>query len=191
MPVRERRRVLMKVAWYGVPSCPASINARTWAVAGTSRKRLSQESRIRPAASARSASSAAWAVVIASGTGGPFPQESLNVEQHVGASMTVKLRDGTLVEVTYERSAATHGEELSLVSVDGDLGSVTWSWLDWVPGGVRFTDADDDGSPRTESMTIRRAQDRVPRTTARSNPGSDRRRRSTRPHCSLSPGSVR
>ncbi|WP_369371222.1 Gfo/Idh/MocA family oxidoreductase [Promicromonospora sp. Populi] len=87
-------------------------------------------------------------------TGGPFREESLSVEQHVGASMTLELRDGTMVELTYERSAATHGEELSVVSVDGDLGSVTWSWLDWVPGGVRFTDADGDGSPRTVTRSF-------------------------------------
>lgn len=87
-------------------------------------------------------------------TGGPFREESLSVEQHVGASMTLRLRDGSAVELTYERSAATHGEELSLVSVDGDLGSVTWSWLDWVPGGVRFTDADADGAPRTATTTF-------------------------------------
>ncbi len=52
-----------------------------------------------------------------------------NVEQHAGASLRYHLSDGTLVAVTYERAACTHGQPRSVVEVEGDCGAVWWDWL--------------------------------------------------------------
>ncbi|MDO9397826.1 MAG: Gfo/Idh/MocA family oxidoreductase [Herbiconiux sp.] len=87
----------------------------------------------------------AWAS--APQTGGPFEAESTRLEQHVGASMVLEDRDGVRVPVTYERAAATHGEERSAVQIEGSAGAVGWDWLDWAgDGSVHFT-SDRDGVP--------------------------------------------
>ena len=81
-------------------------------------------------------------------TGGPFTAESRAVEQHVGAAMTVTMTDGTRVPVTYERAAATHGDERSVVQFEGESAATSWDWLDWTGGDVRLT-SDEDGAPST------------------------------------------
>ncbi|WP_382303556.1 Gfo/Idh/MocA family protein [Herbiconiux sp. UC225_62] len=89
----------------------------------------------------------AWAS--APRTGGPFEAESTLLDQHVGASMIVERRDGLRVPVSYERAAATHGDERSAVQIEGSLGAVSWDWLDWSgdgTGAVRLT-RDIDGRP--------------------------------------------
>lgn len=86
-------------------------------------------------------------------TGGPFSSESRAAEQHVGAAMTVTTEAGALVPVTYERAAATHGEERSIVQVDGESASVAWDWLDWTGNSARLT-VDQDGSPHTTTTTF-------------------------------------
>lgn len=91
----------------------------------------------------------AWAS--APQTGGPFEAEATRLEQHVGASMVLEDAAGTRVPVTYERAAATHGEERAIVQIEGSARAVSWDWLDWVgDGSVRVT-SDLDGSPSASS----------------------------------------
>ncbi|QJU55232.1 Gfo/Idh/MocA family oxidoreductase [Herbiconiux sp. KACC 21604] len=92
----------------------------------------------------------AWAS--APRTGGPFEEEATRLEQHVGAAMVLEDGDGTRVPVTYERAAATHGEERSTVQVEGSDGAVTWDWLDWMGDGSVRLSADSAGAP-TQSTT--------------------------------------
>jgi len=51
------------------------------------------------------------------------------VEQHAAAALRCRLRDGSIVHVTYERAACTHGEARSAVELEGSRGAVTWDWL--------------------------------------------------------------
>ncbi len=82
-------------------------------------------------------------------TGGPFGDQSALSEQHVGAVFDVHTRAGAVVPVSYERAAATHGAERSLVQLEGDRAAVSWDWLDWLgDGSVRLT-SDNDGEPGT------------------------------------------
>lgn len=81
-------------------------------------------------------------------TGGPFATESRAAEQHVGAVMTVTTAGGAEVPVTYERAAATHGDERSVVQIDGERAAVSWDWLDWTGDTARLT-VDQDGEPLT------------------------------------------
>jgi predicted dehydrogenase len=83
-------------------------------------------------------------------TGGVDPAEAARAEQHVGARMRLWLRDGAVVELSYERAACTHGGERSTVEIEGSEGAVEWDWLDWVgENRVRFT-RDQDGKPASE-----------------------------------------
>ena len=83
-------------------------------------------------------------------TGGPFGAESAAVDQHVTAQMVVTLDDGRTIDVTYERAAATHGSETSLVEIEGTHGAVRWDWLDWVGDGDVTISRDVAGEPATE-----------------------------------------
>ncbi|MCL5999269.1 MAG: phytanoyl-CoA dioxygenase family protein [Chloroflexi bacterium] len=63
-----------------------------------------------------------------------------DVDEHGGASLRYHLADGTTLQVTYERSACTYGEERSVVEIEGLRGAVTWDWLMAErPGRVTYT----------------------------------------------------
>lgn len=51
------------------------------------------------------------------------------VEQHAAAALRCRLRDGSIVHVTYERAACTHGEARTTVELEGSHGAVSWDWL--------------------------------------------------------------
>jgi predicted dehydrogenase len=93
----------------------------------------------------------AWAV--SPSTGGPFSDASKAAEQHVGASMIATTADGRRVPISYERAAATHGAERSVVQIEGETGAVDWDWLDWTGDALRFT-TDADGEPSTTVTTF-------------------------------------
>jgi predicted dehydrogenase len=60
----------------------------------------------------------------------PFGNEVIfDTEQHAGAAIVFHLKDGSKVNVTYERAACTHGDEQSIVELEGTRGSVRWDWL--------------------------------------------------------------
>lgn len=52
-----------------------------------------------------------------------------DTEQHVGASLVMHRGGCMPVNVTYERSACTHGEEYARVEFEGTTGAVRWDWL--------------------------------------------------------------
>jgi len=75
-----------------------------------------------------------------------------DVEAHAGATLRLRTARSDQVTVSYERSAATHGEQRELVEIEGTRGALRWDWLPWQNGGrmalVHTTDA--DGTPREE-----------------------------------------
>jgi predicted dehydrogenase len=81
--------------------------------------------------------------------GGPFSDASREAEQHVGASMIVTTAEGLEIPVRYERAAATHGAERSVVQIEGETAAVAWDWLDWTGNELRLT-SDAHGEPVTE-----------------------------------------
>lgn len=54
-----------------------------------------------------------------------------DVEQHAGATLRYHLPDGTTIMLSYERASCTHGEERSLLEIEGLQGSVRWQWPRW------------------------------------------------------------
>jgi len=74
-----------------------------------------------------------------------------NVEEHAGASLRYHLGDGTVVAVTYERAACTHGKPLSGVEIEGERGAVRWDWLMTSGKGELTRSFDKDG--KVESTT--------------------------------------
>ncbi|WP_285115495.1 Gfo/Idh/MocA family oxidoreductase [Leifsonia sp. fls2-241-R2A-40a] len=72
-------------------------------------------------------------------TGGPFEADSDRAEQHIGATFRLTLADRSIVDVSYERAAATHGSEHSSVEITGAAGAVSWDWLDWEGDEVRVS----------------------------------------------------
>jgi predicted dehydrogenase len=83
-------------------------------------------------------------------TGGPFEADSDRAEQHIGATFRLTLADRSVVDVAYERAAATHGAERSVVELTGALGAASWDWLDWEGDAVRVS-SDRDGDVVTET----------------------------------------
>lgn len=71
-------------------------------------------------------------------------------EQHVGACLRFHAEGGRTVPVTYERSACTHANSLSLCEVTGTRGSIRWDWTfaSRPPGHVQIT-RDRGGSVET------------------------------------------
>lgn len=71
-------------------------------------------------------------------------------EQHVGASLRLHTAGGQCIPVTYERSACTHADSLSLCEVTGTRGSIRWDWnfSSRPPGHVQIT-RDRGGSVET------------------------------------------
>jgi predicted dehydrogenase len=63
------------------------------------------------------------------------PDVTFDVETHVGASLRLRAADASAISVHYERSWDLHGDERTLVELDGTLGSVRWDWLPWTNGG--------------------------------------------------------
>jgi predicted dehydrogenase len=80
-------------------------------------------------------------------TGGVDPVEAARIEQHAGAQLRLWLPGGAVVGLSYERAACTHGDERSIVEIEGTDGAVEWDWLDWAgENRVTFTH-DQDGKP--------------------------------------------
>lgn len=77
-----------------------------------------------------------------------------NVEQHAGASLRYHLGDGTVVPVTYERAACTHGNPLSVVEIEGDRGAVRWDWLMTSGKGELARSVDKDGKVETTTAEL-------------------------------------
>lgn len=77
-----------------------------------------------------------------------------NVEQHAGASLRYHLSDGTVVAVTYERAACTHGQPQSVVEVEGDRGAVRWDWLMTSGKGELTRSFDKDGTVETTTTVL-------------------------------------
>ncbi len=77
-----------------------------------------------------------------------------NVEQHVDATLRYHLVNNAVVEVTYERSACTHGGERSLVELEGSRGGVSWDWP-WINGARKVAHTYDlDGQTETSVTTF-------------------------------------
>lgn len=78
----------------------------------------------------------------------------LDTEQHVGASLRYFQQDGNVVDVTYERSACTHGEPRTVAEIEGSDGAVSWEWIDWTGTGLVETTKDVDGLPAKTSIHL-------------------------------------
>ncbi len=82
-----------------------------------------------------------------------------DTEQHVGASLRYRRRDGQTLDVTFERAACTHGAERVEVEIEGLRGAVAWDWLDWLGNGTVTVTRDHNGhaSPETIAPTAARS----------------------------------
>ena len=87
--------------------------------------------------------SAAWCD--APQIGGPFASNSQSLEQHVGATMQIRTSAGSDVNVSYERAAATHGQERHLAELEGVDAGVRWDWVDWRTDNQLVVTGDVDG----------------------------------------------
>jgi predicted dehydrogenase len=92
--------------------------------------------------------SAAWCA--APQIGGPFASISQSLEQHVGATMRIHTYAGSDVNVSYERAAATHGQERHFAELEGVDAAVRWEWLDWRTDNHVALSDDVDGQPRVD-----------------------------------------
>jgi predicted dehydrogenase len=77
-----------------------------------------------------------------------------DVEEHAGASLRYHLADGSVVPVTYERAACTHGEERSIVEIEGLQGAVSWDWLCFEGKGHVTHSYDQDGNVESNSTVL-------------------------------------
>lgn len=77
-----------------------------------------------------------------------------DVEEHAGASLRYHLADGSVVPVTYERAACTHGEERSIVEIEGLHGAVSWDWLCFEGKGHVTHSYDQDGTVESNSTVL-------------------------------------
>jgi predicted dehydrogenase len=77
--------------------------------------------------------------------GGPFASISQSLEQHVGATMRLHTSAGLDVKVSYERAAATHGQERHLAELEGVDAAVRWDWVDWRTDNQLVVTGDVDG----------------------------------------------
>jgi predicted dehydrogenase len=78
-----------------------------------------------------------------------------DVEGHAGACLLYHLRDGTAVPLTYERAGCTHGEERTVMEIEGTKGAVRWDWLMWKREGFLTWSCDQGGSVRADTVTLR------------------------------------
>jgi predicted dehydrogenase len=92
--------------------------------------------------------SAAWCE--APQIGGPFASISQSLEQHVGATMRLRTSAGSEVNVSYERAAATHGEERHLAELEGVDAAVRWEWVDWRTDNQLVVTGDVDGQRKVD-----------------------------------------
>jgi predicted dehydrogenase len=92
--------------------------------------------------------SAAWCE--APQIGGPFASISQTLEQHVAASLRIRTSAGSEVNVSYERAAATHGQERHLAELEGVDAAVRWEWVDWRTDNQLVVTTDADGQPRAD-----------------------------------------
>jgi predicted dehydrogenase len=92
--------------------------------------------------------SAAWCE--APQIGGPFASISQSLEQHVGAALRIRTPAGFDVNVSYERAAATHGQERHLAELEGVDAAVRWEWVDWLSDNQLALSVDVDGQPRVD-----------------------------------------
>ncbi|MFE4949594.1 Gfo/Idh/MocA family protein [Leifsonia sp. NPDC056665] len=83
-------------------------------------------------------------------TGGRFEADSDRAEQHIGATFRLTLADRSVVDLSYERAAATHGSERTSVEITGTAGAVSWDWLDWEGDAVHVS-SDLEGALVTET----------------------------------------
>lgn len=104
--------------------------------------------------------SQAWMTRPTIATGLP-PDVPFDVETHGGAAICIEARAGYRVHVSYERAAATHGKERSILELDGDLGSVEWDWLPWMNDGKLSLHLrrDDEGKPVSERIEFDSAKE--------------------------------
>lgn len=83
---------------------------------------------------------------------------TFDVEMHVGASLLYHLPDGATLPVTYERASCTHGEERSLLQIEGTRGAVRWDWLMWKREGEITRSYDEDGQLRERTDALHRGE---------------------------------
>lgn len=55
-------------------------------------------------------------------------EEPITVETHAGATVTLELHDGARVMLDFERGFGLHGEQQSILNVDGSMGGLSWEW---------------------------------------------------------------
>jgi len=77
------------------------------------------------------------------------PETVFDVETHAGATLRFHGRDGTKINITYERASCTHGEPRSVVEVEGTHGAVRWNWLMIGGKGELTLTTDLDGKPNS------------------------------------------
>lgn len=83
-----------------------------------------------------------------------------DIEEHVAASLRYHQADGTVIHVTYERAACTHGAPREVMELEGMAGAVRWDWLMWGREGTVSYTTDQAGQPATQTTTLS-AQDEV------------------------------
>ncbi|RXZ79688.1 gfo/Idh/MocA family oxidoreductase [Paenibacillaceae bacterium] len=82
-------------------------------------------------------------------------EHPFDVEQHVGALIKFHLRDGSIVPVHYERAACCHGEDRSIVEIEGTKGAVSWDWLSFNGEGERNWRSDLRGEQIEEKIVLK------------------------------------
>lgn len=62
-------------------------------------------------------------------TGADPPETAISVETHAGASLTLTLKDGSVIPFGWERASGFHGDPQVALNVDGTTGGLTWEWV--------------------------------------------------------------
>ncbi|KAM0421168.1 hypothetical protein ACHAPT_011060 [Fusarium lateritium] len=62
-------------------------------------------------------------------TGADPAEFAISVETHAGASLTLKLEDGSVILFDWERASGFHGDPQAALNVDGTAGGLTWEWI--------------------------------------------------------------
>ncbi len=82
-----------------------------------------------------------------------LPAETIfDVEQQAGATLRYHLADGTSFLLSYERASGSHSDPQSLIEIEGQDGTVKWSWPGWGQPLTLTHNYDRDG--QAESKTI-------------------------------------
>ncbi len=62
----------------------------------------------------------------------PPPEIIYDIETHFGASLRCMMEDKSIINIDYERSNCTHGEERSFLEMVGTHGAIKWDYLPWI-----------------------------------------------------------